>query len=247
MEKKNQVLMTVLGVFALVIVTVGVSYAFFTYSRTSTTNNTINTTTQDIKFGFTESGGIALTDAVALPAEKGKVLDTNVYTININANMPANSTVEYRITAINNTKAEAPKTALENTQVRAYLTKAGAPVWETKDTANNNNDGTKLMSEIISGEATEGLLHSFTVDTSDYTTITDSYELRIWLDKEASGNVIDANDRNEEGNTTGTINGATDGSYTVGDDGQTVTSTATNKTYSLQVRVDATAVAKAAE
>ena len=215
MEKKNQVLMTVLGVFALVIVTVGVSYAFFTYSRTSTTNNTINTTTQPISFGFTESGQIALVDAVALPAEKGKALADNVYTIKINANMPANSTVEYRITAVNNTTPGTDQTALENSQVRAYLTKADA--------------------------ATEGLLHSFTVDTAAYHTINDEYELRIWLDKDATGNVIDANDEGQQG----TINDATDGSYTT--DGETVTSTATNKTYSLQIRVDATAVAKAAE
>ena len=235
MEKKNQVLMTVLGVFALVIVTVGVSYAFFTYSRTSTTNNTINTTTQPISFGFTESGQIALVDAVALPAEKGKALTDNVYTININANMPANSTVEYRITAVNNTAPAEGKEALENTQVRAYLTKADADVWTT-------TDGTKLMSEIITS-GTEGLLHSFTVDTTDYHTINDVYKLIIWLDKDATGNVIDAQDKTQQG----TIDESTDGSYEVGDDGQTVTSTATNKTYSLQIRVDATAVAKAAE
>ena len=240
MEKKNQVLMTVLGVFALVIVTVGVSYAFFTYSRTSTTNNTINTTTQPISFGFTESGQIALVDAVALPAEKGKALADNVYTIKINANMPANSTVEYRITAVNNTTPGTDQTALENSQVRAYLTKGDVAVWSTTDDDNANNNGTKLMSEIITS-GTEGLLHSFTVDTAAYHTINDEYELRIWLDKDATGNVIDANDEGQQG----TINDATDGSYTT--DGETVTSTATNKTYSLQIRVDATAVAKAAE
>lgn len=230
MEKKNQVLMTVLGVFALVIVTVGVSYAFFTYSRTSTTNNTINTTTQPISFGFTESGQIALVDAVALPAEKGKALADNVYTININANMPANSTVEYRITAVNNTAPAEGKEALENTQVRAYLTKADADVWTT-------TDGTRLMSEIITS-GTEGLLHSFTVDTTDYHTINDVYKLRIWLDK------ADSNDINADDEGDGVIENGDN--YTT-NDGQTVTSTQTNKTYSLQIRVDATAVAKAAE
>lgn len=247
MEKKNQVLMTVLGVFALVIVTVGVSYAFFTYSRTSTTNNTINTTTKPISFGFTETGGIALADAVALSAEKGKVLVDNVYTINIDANMPTNSNVVYTITAINNTTTTGEQKALNNSQVRAYLTKGGTAVWGTEDSTNTNNNGTKLMSEIIAEGQTEGELLRIEKDTSGHTTIDDTYELRIWLDKDASGNVIDANDKDEEGNTTGTINGATDGSYTVEDDGQTVTSTATNSTYSLKIRVDATAVANQAE
>ena len=230
MEKKNQVLMTVLGVFALVIVTVGVSYAFFTYSRTSQTNNTINTTTQPISFGFTESGKIALTDAVALPTEKGKALANNVYTININANMPANSTVEYRITAVNNTAPAEGKEALENSQVRAYLTKGDTDVWTT-------TDGTKLMSEIITS-GTEGELHSFKVDTTDYHTITDVYKLRIWLDK-ADSNDIHADDEGD-----GVIENGNN--YTT-NDGQTVTSTQTNKTYSLQIRVDATAVANQAE
>ena len=230
MEKKNQVLMTVLGVFALVIVTVGVSYAFFTYSRTSQTSNTINTNTKPISFGFTESGQIALVDAVALPVEQGKALTDNVYTININANMPANSTVEYRITAINNTNPSEGKKALGNEQVRAYLTKADTPVWA-------DGDQTKLMSEIITA-GTEGLLHSFTVDTSDYHTINDTYNLRIWLDK-AANNDINANDGG-----TGVIENGTN--YET-EDGKTVTSTQANKTYSLQIRVDASAVAKTAK
>lgn len=233
MEKKNQVLMTVLGVFALVIVTVGVSYAFFTYSRTSTINNTINTTTQPISFGFTESGQIALTDAVALPAGKGKVIPTNVYTINIDAKMPTNSKVNYTITAINNTSAPEGKTALNNNQVRAYLTKDGAAVWNTVDENNSDNNGTKLMSEIITS-GNEGLLHTITIeDTAEHTTIDHTYELRIWLDKSASNDIV------ADDNATGTI---PDGdNYTT--DGETVTSDQTNKTYSLQVRVDATAVA----
>lgn len=230
MEKKNQVLMTVLGVFALVIVTVGVSYAFFTYTRTSQKSNTINTTTQPISFGFTESGQIALVDAVALPVEKGKALTDNVYTININAAMPANSTVEYRITAINNTPQVEGKTALGNEQVRAYLTKADTPVW-------TGGDGTKLMSEVITS-GNEGLLHNFTVDTASHQTINDSYKLRIWLDN-STGNTIDANDG---GN--GVIENGTN--YETSD-GQTVTSNQTNKTYSLQIRVDASAVAKTAK
>ena len=147
--------------------------------------------------------------------------------------MPANSTVEYRITAVNNTAPAEGKEALENSQVRAYLTKGDTDVWTT-------TDGTKLMSEIITS-GTEGELHSFTVDTTDYHTITDVYKLRIWLDKDATGNVIDAQDKTQQG----TIDQSTDESYTT--DGKTVTSTATNKTYSLQIRVDATAVAKAAE
>lgn len=240
MEKKNQVLMTVLGVFALVIVTVGVSYAFFTYSRTSTTNNTINTTTQPISFGFTESGQIALTDAVALPAEKGKALANNVYTININASMPTNSKVTYQIYAVNNTAPAEGKEALENSQVRAYLTKGDTAIWTTTDENNANNNGTKLMDEIITS-GTEGLLYEYTVDTAAHTEINDVFKLRIWLDKDATGNVIDAQDKTQQG----TIDPSTDGSYTT--DGETVTSTATNKTYSLQIRVDATAVANQAE
>ena len=50
MDRKNELLMSVLGVFALVIVTVGASYAFFSYSRTGTTTNTV--TSGNIEFTF---------------------------------------------------------------------------------------------------------------------------------------------------------------------------------------------------
>lgn len=241
MEKKNQVLMTVLGVFALVIVTVGVSYAFFTYSRTSTTNNTINTTTQPISFGFTEEGGIALVDAVALPAATGKALVKNVYTIKINGAMPNNSDITYTITAINNTTTTGDQKALNDNQVRAYLTQGGAPVWTTTDDDNTDNNGTKLMSEILTTTnedgTKEGELHHVTYTNNGQTPIADTYELRIWLDK-SKNNDINAND-----NATGTI--PSGDNYTT--DGETVTSNQTNSTYSLKIRVDATAVANKAE
>ena len=53
MDKTKQTLMSVLGVFALVIVTVATSYAFFSYSRTGETTSTV--TSGDISFQFSES------------------------------------------------------------------------------------------------------------------------------------------------------------------------------------------------
>jgi len=123
MEKKNQVLMTVLGVFALVIVTVGVTYAFFTYTRTGTTESVIKTSTGEISFVYTnDDQGVLVENAQPMTTEQGKAI-SDTYDFSIAAMMTTNATINYTITAVNTTGANKNgKTAFENSQIRAYLT-----------------------------------------------------------------------------------------------------------------------------
>ncbi len=59
MEKNNskQVLFAIIGIAVLVVAVVGVSFAFFTYSRTGKTNNVITTGKLVFNFGGGEDGG----------------------------------------------------------------------------------------------------------------------------------------------------------------------------------------------
>ncbi|MCI5967565.1 MAG: hypothetical protein MRZ42_04210, partial [Tenericutes bacterium] len=56
MKNRNNILLSILGIITLVIVTVGVSYAFFSYTKKGTTENSIKTGT--ITFLYTEVTGV---------------------------------------------------------------------------------------------------------------------------------------------------------------------------------------------
>ena len=74
MERKNsskQVLLSVLAVAILVVAVVGVSFAFFTYSKQGETVNTITTGT--LVFSYNEpANGILLEDAVPMSDSAAK-------------------------------------------------------------------------------------------------------------------------------------------------------------------------------
>ena len=56
MGKKKKILLSVIGILLLILVTVGVTVALFTYTRLGTTENTITTGT--LKFLYTENTGV---------------------------------------------------------------------------------------------------------------------------------------------------------------------------------------------
>jgi len=74
-NKKKQIIITLIAIISLIVITVGVTYAFFNYAKEGTTDNTIQTGT--ITFLYTEvSGvgkGISLTDAYPVADSIGKV------------------------------------------------------------------------------------------------------------------------------------------------------------------------------
>ena len=74
-NKKKQIIITLIAIISLIVITVGVTYAFFNYAKEGTTDNTIKT--GSITFLYTEvSGvgkGISLTDAYPVADSIGKV------------------------------------------------------------------------------------------------------------------------------------------------------------------------------
>ena len=75
MEKKNTLLLTVIAVATLLVAVVGVSFAFFTYSKAGTKNNTL--TTGSIFFNFTEGNAINLTNEFPRSDTSGKALSAD--------------------------------------------------------------------------------------------------------------------------------------------------------------------------
>ena len=120
-SKKKQVLLTLVAIISLIVITVGVTYAFFNYAKEGTTDNTIQTGT--ITFLYTEvSGvgkGISLTETYPVADSIGKVQvgEGKVFDFKVTSNISMNSSIGYQVTARKKTGS-----TLANSAVKVYLT-----------------------------------------------------------------------------------------------------------------------------
>ena len=120
-NKKKQIIITLVAIISLIVITVGVTYAFFNYAKEGTTDNTIKT--GSITFLYTEvSGvgkGISLTDAYPVADSIGKVQvgEGKVFDFKVTSNISMNSNIGYQVTARKKTGS-----TLANSAVKVYLT-----------------------------------------------------------------------------------------------------------------------------
>ena len=120
-NKKKQIIITLIAIISLIVITVGVTYAFFNYTKEGTTDNTIKT--GSITFLYTEvSGvgkGISLTEAYPVADSIGKVQvgEGKVFDFKVTSNISMNSSIGYQVTARKKTGS-----TLANSAVKVYLT-----------------------------------------------------------------------------------------------------------------------------
>ena len=120
-NKKKQIIITLVAIISLIVITVGVTYAFFNYAKEGTTDNTIQT--GSITFLYTEvSGvgkGISLTEAYPVADSIGKVQvgEGKVFDFKVTSNISMNSNIGYQVTARKKTGS-----TLANSAVKVYLT-----------------------------------------------------------------------------------------------------------------------------
>ena len=103
MEKKNnKVLLSIIGIAILLVSVVGLSFAFFNYTRTGTVNTL---KTGNISFNSTQDNTISLTNV--FPTSKTNLNNTNsdTVTINITGDTTYSEGIEYKVTLnqVNNT------------------------------------------------------------------------------------------------------------------------------------------------
>ncbi len=134
-NSSKQVLLSVLGIAVLVIAVVGVSFAFFTYSKTG--DNQL-LTTGTIFFQFTDGDQITLKNQFPTPDETGagwtaESLENSVMTFTVVGHDSSGKGIDYTITAV---KGDAPaaervegindgqeftRTLLKDDEVKIYI------------------------------------------------------------------------------------------------------------------------------
>jgi len=187
MNKRKQMIVSVAAVLLLVLLTVGVTYAVFTYTKLGTTENTVTAGT--LKFLYTENtgvgAGIALTDALPVSDTVGKSYSTEgkVFDFSIEATNSGNDAIPYEVTL----RKKSTSTLAEDA-VKVYLT-------DMTEDADSEILAPTLYKDLIQtrinvGDEVEKTIHTDNVVGGELTYLKD-YRLRMWVAEEtdfSSGN-----------------------------------------------------------
>ena len=208
-KKTTGLLLSVLGVLSLVLITAGVTYAFFNYAKEGQTVNTIRTGT--IEFAYNETDGIGqginISNAMPTDDETGASVTSGdneygkLFRFTITSKTPATAKIPYYVT-IRKTDG-----TLGNAQVKVYLEATPATVEE--GAANYTFSGTKGENDFAvnsfatllaahpaqdisiigsNATATEAVMYKGTIPANqgpDY--YTNSFVLRMWLNGDVAG------------------------------------------------------------
>jgi len=186
-NKKKQIIVSIIAVLLLVLLTIGVTYAVFTYTKLGTTENTVTAGT--LKFLYTENtgvgAGIALTDALPVSDTVGKSYSTEgkVFDFSIEATNTGTEVIPYEITL-----RKKNTSTLGEEAVKVYLTDM------TEDADSEILEPTLYsnlkQTNIDVGDEIEKTIHTDSVAGGELTYLKD-YRLRMWVAEEtdfSSGN-----------------------------------------------------------
>ena len=175
-KNRKQIIITLIAIISLIVITVGVTYAFFNYAKEGTTDNTIKT--GSITFLYTEvSGvgkGISLTEAYPVADSIGKVQtgEGKVFDFKVTSNISMNSSIGYQVTARKKTGS-----TLANSAVKVYLTEVNGTEQELLLSKYSELSQTD---KVDSSKFDERILYEGTVpaNTSNYEK---NFRLRMWV------------------------------------------------------------------
>lgn len=186
MKKQSQIIVSVLGVIALVVITVGVSYAFFTYTKEGSTENTISTGT--LKFLYDEKtgagNGINIVDALPMPDAQGMIQtgNDNIFDFKVTATTQGTTSIAYEVNAIK----VAGESDLPDTIMKVFLVEVPG-----NEVINGEGNYTGSTGALFSNLTTTGtpdavgkVLYSSTIPagTANYEK---NFRLRMWIDENA--------------------------------------------------------------
>lgn len=177
-KKSTGLVLSILGVLSLVLITAGVTYAFFTYAKLGTTENVISTGTITFIYNENSANGsrsIAIENAKPISDEVGKALsaDNEIFDFSVSGVSSGTAAINYEITAKSQAVA-ADKKQLPENKVKLYLEEEGAQVLAPT-----------LYSALTdsTGHTGEKTLYTATVPAGTTTAApyTKNYTLRMWL------------------------------------------------------------------
>ena len=120
-EKRKKAVLSILGIVTIILVTIGITYAVFSYTRLGTTENIVTAGT--LRFLYTENAtggrGISITNALPVTDETGKSYteDNQVFDFKVEGENTSNDGIPYEVTL-----RQSSDSTLPNSVVKVYLT-----------------------------------------------------------------------------------------------------------------------------
>ena len=200
MNKQTGLLLSILGVISMVLVVLGVTYAFFIYTKEGTTENSI--TTGSITFIYEEvdkqGAGISIENAYPISSEIGKIQSDSkeVFNFTVKSQTLNETEIPYTITA----RKKADST-LDEDAVKLYLTEVSGETETplTESIYHHLTDYTKAPAGV-----SEKVLYTDVVPDGSRNYIK-NYRLRMWIPSEIDFSPVE----DGEGNVTYPYNNKT--------------------------------------
>ena len=189
-NSSKQILLSIIGIAVLVIGVVGVSFAFFTYSRTGTSNNVI--TTGSISFSFEEENALSLVNKFPQTDADGKGNDTLDFNVFGSISQGGND-ISYDVYALagdtvyTNAAGEVVESTAQGATARTRMSDDHIKVYVTGDKGAYTNDTVNVVSTYATGgtagtsTATNGFKIADGIIKADGTTHTHNYTLTMWV------------------------------------------------------------------
>ena len=181
-NKKKALILSIIGLIGLIVVTIGITYAIFTYTKLGTTDNTVTSGT--LKFLYTENTGvktgIKLTNALPIPDTQGKALDgdNNVFDFSIEATNTGTEAIPYEVTL----RKKSTSTLAED-YVKVYLTDRTEST--EKEVLEPTNFNKLTQTNIDVGSEIEKTIYNGIVNGGEVSYKKD-FRLRMWIDEQSN-------------------------------------------------------------
>ena len=176
-EKKKTVVM-LLGILTLIVMTIGVTYAAFTFTGVGSNANKVTTGT--ITMVYTEgTNKISIENAMPMSDEEGKKLSgqDEVFDFTVEINITGDMAIAYEVTAEKVTSGDKQST-LGDTDVKLYLEKSTDNENFTQVMAPSNYSGLTTADD-FGAKAGEMVMES---NATSYS-VKFYYKLRMWVDE----------------------------------------------------------------
>lgn len=193
-NSSKQILLSVIGVAILVVAVVGVSFAFFTYTKTGTQDNVITTGT--LTFSFEDTSWINLTNHFPVATQADVTGENSECAFSVQGSAPAGTSLYYDIIAIDGTLAAegndyAGKTRFPNDEISVYLAPTGTGEGNTVTNYAETATGT-LISNLEDVAVADGLNGKLLADgimtgatgADGNTARTVSFTGKMWVDSD---------------------------------------------------------------
>ena len=183
-NKNRQLIVSLLGIVSLFLITIGVTYAVFSYTKEGTTDNVVTSGT--LKFLYTENSaggtGINISEAEPISDAQGKSLvgDSNVFDFKVEGTNTGSDVIPYEVTL-----RKKDTSTMNESNVKVYLTDETEstdivePTLYSKLTQTNIDVGTNIEKTLYKGEVAAG--------TNNYLK---TFRLRMWIDEASNQNDI---------------------------------------------------------